>query len=350
MLETWPYTLDPPETAYITPVVPGPVFALKDRVINGEEAPGSILVEKGGIYQFSMTMLGRDPGHWHVHPGIAIQGTGTLIGPGEWVTIEPSGVPFKMDVALLDGRKINLEKYGGRFVWWWSLAGFMVGLVWMIYWTVPKRTVTRLAVTSQLPVNDDAPDIGLITPTDHFWMDLLAGIVIVMLVGGWAYMAYRYPVRLPQQTVRFAPDPVSPGDKLAEVRAQGSTYDDKSDTLVMDLNVKNVGTNPLNVREYIMAMTAFVNGDRAEQEKAGPADFVGKLDVASDSPIAPGASAKVTLKMTSDIFDAERLVPMHDPQQAIAGLLRFQDTAGHEQLVTVKSTLVPTEFAPQYLP
>src|SRR5215467_1011039 len=28
ILETWPYTLDAPETAYITPVVPGPVFAL----------------------------------------------------------------------------------------------------------------------------------------------------------------------------------------------------------------------------------------------------------------------------------------------------------------------------------
>ena len=28
ILETWPYTLDPPQTAYITPVVPGPVFAL----------------------------------------------------------------------------------------------------------------------------------------------------------------------------------------------------------------------------------------------------------------------------------------------------------------------------------
>jgi methane/ammonia monooxygenase subunit B len=350
VLETWPYTLDPPETAYITPVVPGPVFTLKDRVINGEEAPGSILVEKGGIYQFSMTLLGRDPGHWHVHPGIAVQGTGTLIGPGEWVTIEPGGAPFKMDVSLLNGRTINLERYGGRFVWWWSLAGFIIGVIWMIYWTVPKRTVTRLAVTSQLPVNDDAPDIGLITARDHMWMDLLAGATIVMLVVGWVYMAYRYPVRLPQQTVRFAPDPRSPGDRLAEVRSRGSTYDDKSDTLVMKLDVKNVGTSPLNVKDYIMAMTTFVNGTQEDEQKAGPADFVGKLNVVPDSPIAPGASAKVTLKMTSDLFDTERLVPLHDPQQAIAGLLRFQDSDGREQLVTVKSTLVPTEFAPQYLP
>src|SRR5271165_3992860 len=33
ILETWPYTLDPPQTAYIAPVVPGPVFALQDRTV-----------------------------------------------------------------------------------------------------------------------------------------------------------------------------------------------------------------------------------------------------------------------------------------------------------------------------
>src|ERR1700737_5602421 len=82
ILETWPYTLDPPQTAYITPVVPGPVFVLTDREINGTPAPGSILVDKGGTYHFKMVVEGRDPGNWHVHPGIATQGTETPIGRG----------------------------------------------------------------------------------------------------------------------------------------------------------------------------------------------------------------------------------------------------------------------------
>src|SRR5690242_4266007 len=77
ILETWPYRLDPPQTAYITPVVPGPVFALVDREINGTSAPGSILVDKGDTYHFKMVIRGRNAGNWHVHPGIAIQGTGT---------------------------------------------------------------------------------------------------------------------------------------------------------------------------------------------------------------------------------------------------------------------------------
>src|SRR5215467_1702528 len=90
ILETWPYTLDPPQTAYITPVVPEPVFALKDRTVNGQSAPGSFFVDRNGVYRFKMVLLGREPGRWHVHPGIAIQGTGTLIGPGEWVDVQPA--------------------------------------------------------------------------------------------------------------------------------------------------------------------------------------------------------------------------------------------------------------------
>jgi hypothetical protein len=50
------------------------------------------------------------------------------------------------------------------------------------------------------------------------------------------------------------------------------------------------------------------------------------------------------------VFDEERLIPLHDPQQLIAGLVTFQDGAGRQEMVTVKSVLVPTEFQPQYLP
>jgi methane/ammonia monooxygenase subunit B len=350
ILETWPYTLDPPQTAYITPVVPGPVFVLADREINGTTAPGSILVEKGRTYHFKMVIEGRDPGNWHVHPGIAIQGTGTLIGPGEWVTVAPAAAPFKMDVTLLSGQTVNLEHYGGSFVWWWSFAGFVIGVIWMIYWTVPKRTVTRLAVTSQLPVNDDAPDIGLITPRDHMWMDVLAGATIAMLVVGWIYMAVKYPVRLPQQTVRFTPKVIDSATHSAQVMSAESIYDDQTDTLAIKLAVKNMGTTPLSLKQYIMAMTTFVNGEKDAQDKAGPAHYVGRMQVEPDAPIEPGQTAKMQLKISSPLFDEERLIPLHDPQERIAGLLRFTDAQGHEDFVTLQSDLVPTEFRPQYLP
>jgi methane/ammonia monooxygenase subunit B len=350
ILETWPHTLYPPEIAAIVPVVPGPVFALQDRTINEQPATGSFFVEKGGIYQFQMVILGREPGRWHVHPGMAVQGTGTLIGPGEWVTVQPSAAPFAFPVTLLNGQTINLESYGGSFVWWWSFAGFLIGVVWMLYWTLTKRTVTNLAVTTQLPVNDDAPDIGLITPRDHIWMNVLAGLTLVMLVVGWSYMTMAYPVRLPQQTAWITPHPLSSGEKMAEVQSKGATYDEATDTLVMSVQVKNVLENAINVKQFIMAMATFVNGGEAEQAKAGPRDFVGLLEVEPNSPIAPGETKDLTLRIMSPLFSEERLIPLDDPQQFIAGLLRFENAQGSQELVTIRTNVIPTQFRSQFLP
>ena len=350
ILETWPYTLAPPEMAAIMPVVPGPVFALRDRIVNGQPAPGSFFVDKGGIYQFKMEMLGREPGRWHVHPGIAVQGTGTLIGPGEWVTVQPSAAKFDFPVTLLDGQTINLNTYGGPFVWWWSFAGFLIGVAWMLYWTLTKRTVTNLAVTVQLPVNDDAPDIGLITPRDHTWMNVLAGLTVVMLVVGWTYATMKYPVRWPQQTDWFAPRVISSGEKMAEVQSNGATYDDGTDTLVMKVQVKNLLGSPVTVKQFIMAMATFVNGGEPEQAKAGPRDYVGRLEVEPKDPIAAGETKDLTLTIASKIFSEERLIPLHDPQQFIAGLLRFENAQGGQQMVTLRTSVIPTQFRSQYLP
>jgi len=196
------------------------LFAMKDRTINGQPAVGSFFAEKGGIYEFKMTLLGKEPGKWHVHPGIAISGTGTLVGPGDWVTVKNVG-KFEFPVTLLNGQTVELGTYGGQFVWWWSFVGFLLGMAWMVYWTFTKRTVTNLAVTMQLPVNDDAPDIGLITPRDHMWMNIIAGLTVLLLIIGWTYAATSYPVRWPQQTDWIRPAHISSGPVMAEVRPAG---------------------------------------------------------------------------------------------------------------------------------
>jgi methane/ammonia monooxygenase subunit B len=350
VLNTWPYTLDPPATAYITPVVPGPVFALKDRIVNGEPAPGSFFVERGGAYQFKMVILGREPGHWHVHPGIAIQGTGTLIGPGEWVDVQPAAGAFTFPVSLLNGQVIDLDNYEGSFVWWWSFVGFLLGIVWMLYWTLTKRTVTNLAVTTQIGVNEEAADIGMITPRDHMWMNVIAGLTVALLIVGWFYSASRYPVRLPQQTAWFAPKPLPADQKLAEVTPEGASWNDGTDTLIMKVQAKNISDSPITVKEYIMAMTTFVNGDADARAAAGPHDFVGQLEVEPNTPIAPGETRELTLKISNPILSEERLIPTRDPQQYIAGLLRFQNTSGGEQFAETRISVIPTQFRAQYIP
>ena len=351
VLETWPHTLETPEIAAIVPVVPGPVFVLKDRRINDQPSVGSFFAEKGGIYDFKMVLLGREPGQWHVHPGIAISGTGTLVGPGSWVTVKPSAKKFEFPVTLLNGETIELNTYGGQFVWWWSFAGFLLGVAWMVYWTFTKRTVTNLAVTAQLPVNDDGPDIGLITPRDHMWMNILAGITVAMLIIGWTYAATSYPVRWPQQTDWITPKPISSGPTMAEVSTtDGATFDEATDTLTMKIQVKNVADSAIDVNRLIVGMATFVTGGEQEQAKAGPSEYVGALEVEPQGAIPSGETKDLTLTVSNPIFSTARLIPLNDPQQFVAGVLRFENAQGEQQLVTIRSSVMPTKFRGQFLP
>jgi methane/ammonia monooxygenase subunit B len=181
-------------------------------------------------------------------------------------------------------------------------------------------------------------------------MDLLAGLTIVMLVVGWVRMAVKYPVRLPQQTDRFEPVSLTPDTHVAQIRSSGATFDEHTDTLAINAEVKNISPNPITIKRYVMAMASFVNGAQEELAAAGPAHYVSAMKVDPDGPIAPGETRKVTLTMSGPIFDEERLIPLHDPQQLIAGLVGFTDSQGRNDMVSLKSVLIPTEFQPQYLP
>ena len=220
----------------------------------------------------------------------------------------------------------------------------------MVYWTFTKRTVTNLAVTMQLPVNDDAPDIGLITPRDHMWMNVLAGLTVLMLLIGWTYAATSYPVRWPQQTDWITPRHISSGPSIAEARTNGATYDDATSTLTMKVQVKNVADSAITLNRVIIGMATFVPGGEAEQAKAGPREFVGHLEVEPADSIAPGETKDLTVTISSMIFSSARLIPLNDPQQFVASVLRFENTQGDQQLVTVRSGVVPTQFRGQFLP
>lgn len=350
VLESWPSHLEFTGKAFFAPTYPGPVFALKDRTVNGLEAPGSVFVEKGGVYEFKYVILGKEPGTYHVHPALAFENVGSLLGPGEYVTVKPGGAPFTFPVTLMSGATIDLPTYHTQFIWWFNFAVFVVGVIWMLWWTMAHRTVTNLAVTAQLPVNDDAPDIGLITPKDHRVIDILAGITLLFLIGGWIYATREAPVRLPQQTVWLTPKPLSSGDQLAEANSVSTSYDEATRSLEMKVNVKNISQAPITLASYVTGMAVFVNGGQAEMTKAGPKDFVGHLGVEPNAPIAPGESKEITLKITSDIFNTERIIPVRDPEQFTAGMLRFERAGGGEQLVLLSSNVVPTGYTAKYMP
>src|SRR5919201_1014797 len=112
VLESWPRALKSPGTAYISVVAPGPVFLMKDRVINGQESPASFYIEKGHVYDFKLTLVGRVPVRYHVHPSFSVRGSGALIGPGQWVTVQKNPAGFSNPQTLYNGKTVNLENYG----------------------------------------------------------------------------------------------------------------------------------------------------------------------------------------------------------------------------------------------
>src|SRR5437660_4597968 len=151
LLDTWPKTLGEPQTGFVNVTAPGPVLLMQDRQVNGMEAPDAIFVKKGDTYDFKLTLVGRQPGRWHVHPTFAVEGAGTLIGPGQWITVQDAG-GFADNITLLNGQTANLETYGLGQLSIFQWLGFALGMVWMLYWTVPKIGGGNNRSVSKLPI------------------------------------------------------------------------------------------------------------------------------------------------------------------------------------------------------
>jgi hypothetical protein len=54
--------------------------------------------------------------------------------------------------------------------------------------------------------------------------------------------------------------------------------------------------------------------------------------------------------MKGEVFGGDRLIPLHDPQKLVVGVVRVENAASRQQFVTLKSVPVQTEFQSQYLP
>jgi len=117
------------------------------------------LVDQPGIYEAEILQgCGKGSGGSEVEFSIAAQ---TLK-----VTVQDSS-GFTNSLALANGQAVNLENYNLAQLTIWHWLGFAIGGAWVLYWTVTRPTVTRLAVTTQIPLNSDGLEFGLVTRKDH---------------------------------------------------------------------------------------------------------------------------------------------------------------------------------------
>jgi methane/ammonia monooxygenase subunit B len=337
ILDAWPTNLaaGDPNTGYIGIIAPGPVVLLKERTINGVSAPSRIDVQRGRIYEFSMTVAGRRPGRWHVHPSFSVKGAGTLLGPGEWITVEENPDGFSNPVTLEGGSTVNLENYQLPFTWIWLVLTFLIGMGWMIYWTFTKRTVTNLAVTSQIPLNTDGMEYGLITKKDHRNMNWFALGTALLLVAGWVYQAAAFPTKMPQQIFQFAPpDPaIAKAPVFAEAAVGTADYDSGTQTLTIEVPVTNTGQTPMDLAQFTTTTLTFTTG-----AGAGP----GVMNVSPSATVAPGSSpTTLTLTMKDPAWETEHLVPIGESQLLFTGVLVFETPDGQVNLTELEANLKP---------
>ena len=332
VLEVWPATLANPELGYINVSASGPHFVMKERTVNGHPAPASFSLEKGGMYEFRMVLEGRTPGYWHVHPTLFVLHSGGLLGPGQWTTVAAVPGGYQNKVTLLDGKVIDLDTYALGWVFWFSFLGFIPGVWWMLWWTMKHRTVTNVAVTvlsGKVPLNDPGEDIGLITKADHKTSTLIAVLTVVLLIAGWLYMDWNWPTRIPQQVLRFTPPRLAEPVQFAQAKGIArATYDPRSDTVVLNTQVSNTGSQPMKLVGFTTSNLTFNQGSGLSTE-----------------PAAVGPRQTLTLKVTiqSKVWSEERLIPLDKPQMGIAGLLVFESD-GKQDAVTTEASVTPTTF------
>ena len=345
ILETWPSNMSDgnPKICYFTVIEPGARFVLVDRKINGMEAPQSFFCAKGDVYNFNMTLRARDPGNWHVHPAIAVKESGSLIGPGQYIDISSSPSGFSFPITLLNGKNIDVEGYGTWLVLGFSAITLVLGMWWMLFWTAPggrKRTINRLRVANELPLNQDGgPAVGVITKGDHRQCELIAGLTLVLVVGGFIWASAHYSGNIPLQVDWVTPPTPAAPATLATAEASNAIYDPNANTVQVIATVTNTSKSPVQVSAFRTGNVSFLNplsslphGDYEYQIKS----------LSPQDPIGPGQTQEVTITLDAQVLKNLELLPLGQAQYVVAGVLELTDGQGTRNFDTIQASLNPT--------
>ena len=336
ILETWPKTIDEPEVGYIGVTTQGPVAIMTERVVNGKDTPHSIYLERGDVFNYKMTLQGRRVGRWHVHPIIGVEGAGSVMGPGRWLIVEEAAGGFSFPVTLINGETVDLENYGFSLVWTLNLLGLVLGLWFMWHWTVPRATITRLAINLKIGMHDTGDDFGLIQPKDYKVMDLLAVITIVLLVGGYWYGAATYPGGIPQQVIRFAPPEAHADPNFVKISAtQQAKYNVAEHNLVLPFEVTNTGSSPMTVTSFNTSTLVFSSNSSSGGRQ---------VNVEPSDAIYPNETKSLTLSMRDTVWEEERMMPIGEALMSVTGVVTFENQDGQKNRITVQMPLNPSSF------
>ncbi len=319
VMESWPdHTIDPPDLGFLTVNQPGPVFFIEDRELNGMFTPQSVKLTKGGVYPFRLVLKARIPGTWHIHPAMAVKGTGTLMGRGEYVTINDVGV-FTEPQQLANGTTVDLVNYDLPRVATWHIIGFLLGAGYAGYW-LRKSLLQRAAVVNA------GGGAGMVTKSERRVSIGFGVAALVIGLGGFVYATVSDGPHVPLQVARLAPAPEAPSPLASKVqtKVESAVFDANAGTLAMKVQVTNSGDTPVYFDHLQFADLELPNKEGAP---AGtPASSL--ATVTPPGPIQAGETRQMTITVDSEELKAGNLLPLNDAQVRITGLMFFKDSSG----------------------
>jgi methane/ammonia monooxygenase subunit B len=344
VFSAWPQAVANPRVSFLNPGEPGPVLVRTAQFIGEQFAPRSVTLEIGKDYAFSIDLKARRAGRWHVHAQINVEGGGPIVGPGQWIEIKGDMADFKDPVTLLDGTTVDLETYGIDRVYAWHFPWMIAAAAWILYWFFRKGIIASYLRVSE---GKDEEQIG---DDDRRVGAIVLAVTILATIIGYAVTNSTFPRTIPLQAGLQKPlTPITEegtagiGAKIVTTDLKGGVYKVPGRELTIQVKVNNKTDEPLKLGEYTTAGLRFLNPDVFTEKPEFPDYLLADRGLTTDpTPIAPGESKTIEVKVQDARWDIERLSDLaYDTDSQIGGLLFFFGPSGKRYAAEIGGPVIP---------
>jgi len=321
----------------------GPNFIRKSSHIDGISMVQSTALELGRDYSFELTLGARNPGRFHVHPILSVEGAGTMVGPGRWVEIGGSSADFVNEVETMFGRKVNLETFNLNVIYTWHALWFVIGGAWLYYWLRKRPLLIARSRVIETAQEEGRSGDEILTPRDR---NVAIGFVVVtfaLVAAGYQWAESRHPVTTPLRTAKVIVPKKDEAESNIAVTLNEAQYRIPGRSFQMSLTVENNSDTPVQVGEFSTANLRFLNPAVHSLEPVDSHDLIASEGLRVEGgPIPPGAVQTLKVFAEDALWETQRLTMMiNDPDSIIAGLLFFHGDDGSREIVEIGGSMLP---------
>ncbi|QNJ96524.1 monooxygenase (plasmid) [Mycolicibacterium fluoranthenivorans] len=339
VMESWPdHTLAQPQVGYLSINQPGPVFFVTERWMSDMFTPQSVNIHKGATYPFKIVAKARVPGKYHIHPTFAVHDAGTLVGPGQWVTIRDAGV-FSAPVQLASGGTVDLSSFGLGNVVVWTIIFFVIAAAYLAFW-MRKGLLWR-----SFPVSEGR-GAAIISKRQVRISVAFAVVALLVGFGAYGYAEATTGPKIPPQVARVTPDalPADPLGKQLQTHVESAVFQTGTGRLLLTLTATNNSPQPVVLQKVQFGNYEAINRDVAAG-RAAP-DLGELVNVTPPGQIQPGETRKLTVDLDGTAMAKHGLLPLNEAQIRVTGVVFFTDPAGQSAISEVNE--LTTGILPQY--